>query len=169
MGKWTTADIPDQTGRTAVITGANTGLGYETATALAAKGAHVVLAVRNLEKGTEAARGIEQAITGAGVTVQELDLLRDGHAIVGDRGGAPLLLEDDVAALGPQGHLYRVGEAVQAPLEAATGLFVIRNCLGHCEVFLRIGDGTSLAGCSARDGRLWVCSARAAPCLTGPT
>src|SRR5213592_4978618 len=74
MGKWTTADIPDQTGRTAVITGANTGLGYQTATALAAKGAHVVLAVRNLEKGTEAARGIEQATTGAGVTVQELDL-----------------------------------------------------------------------------------------------
>ena len=51
MSKWTTADIPDQTGRTAVITGANTGLGYETAAALAAKGAHVVLAVRNLDKG----------------------------------------------------------------------------------------------------------------------
>ena len=51
MTKWTTADIPDQTGRTAVITGANTGLGYETAAALAAKGAHVVLAVRNLDKG----------------------------------------------------------------------------------------------------------------------
>ena len=56
MTKWTTADIPDQTGRTAVITGANTGLGYETAAALAAKGAHVVLAVRNLDKGKDAAR-----------------------------------------------------------------------------------------------------------------
>ncbi len=55
MSKWTTADIPDQTGRTAVITGANTGLGYETAAALAAKGAHVVLAVRNLDKGKAAA------------------------------------------------------------------------------------------------------------------
>ena len=55
MAHWTTADIPDQTGRTAVITGANTGLGYETAAALAAKGAHVVLAVRNLEKGRAAA------------------------------------------------------------------------------------------------------------------
>ena len=55
MTKWTTADIPDQTGRTAVITGANTGLGYETAAALAAKGAHVVLAVRNLDKGKAAA------------------------------------------------------------------------------------------------------------------
>ena len=55
MSKWTTANIPDQTGRTAVITGANTGLGYETAAALAAKGAHVVLAVRNLDKGKDAA------------------------------------------------------------------------------------------------------------------
>jgi NAD(P)-dependent dehydrogenase (short-subunit alcohol dehydrogenase family) len=74
MSKWTTADIPDQTGRTAVITGANTGLGYETAAALAAKGAHVVLAVRNLDKGKEAADRITNATPGAGVAVQELDL-----------------------------------------------------------------------------------------------
>ena len=74
MTKWTTADIPDQTGRTAVITGANTGLGYETAAALAAKGAHVVLAVRNLDKGKDAADRITTAIPGASVAVQELDL-----------------------------------------------------------------------------------------------
>jgi len=74
MGKWTTADIPDQTGRVAIITGANTGLGYETAAALAAKGAHVVLAVRNLEKGKEAARRIEQATPDGHVQLQELDL-----------------------------------------------------------------------------------------------
>ena len=74
MTKWTTADIPDQTGRTAVITGANTGLGYETAAALAAKGAHVVLAVRNVEKGKAAADLIARATPGASVAVQELDL-----------------------------------------------------------------------------------------------
>ncbi|HUL98283.1 MAG TPA: SDR family NAD(P)-dependent oxidoreductase [Mycobacterium sp.] len=74
MSKWTTADIPDQTGRTAVITGANTGLGYETAKALAAKGAHVVLAVRNLDKGKDAAEQISTAIPGASVAVQQLDL-----------------------------------------------------------------------------------------------
>jgi NAD(P)-dependent dehydrogenase (short-subunit alcohol dehydrogenase family) len=74
MTKWTAADIPDQTGRVAVVTGANTGLGFETASALAAKGAHVVLAVRNLDKGKEAARRIEQAHSGPDVTLQELDL-----------------------------------------------------------------------------------------------
>ncbi len=74
MSKWTTADIPVQTGRTAVITGANTGLGYETAAALAAKGAHVVLAVRNLDKGKAAADLISARTPGASVALQELDL-----------------------------------------------------------------------------------------------
>jgi NAD(P)-dependent dehydrogenase (short-subunit alcohol dehydrogenase family) len=74
MSKWTSADIPDQTGRVAVITGANTGLGYETAAALAAKGAQVVLAVRNLDKGKDAALRIGQTTPGAKVELQELDL-----------------------------------------------------------------------------------------------
>ena len=74
MTKWTAADIPDQTGRTAVITGANTGLGFETAAALAARGAQVVLAVRNLDKGKDAAAHIAAATPGADVQLQELDL-----------------------------------------------------------------------------------------------
>ena len=74
MAKWTTADIPDLSGRVAVVTGANTGLGYETATALAHRGAHVVLAVRNLDKGKDAASLITRRNTGASVEVQELDL-----------------------------------------------------------------------------------------------
>jgi NAD(P)-dependent dehydrogenase (short-subunit alcohol dehydrogenase family) len=69
MSDWTVADIPDQTGRTAVITGANTGLGFETAKALAAKGAHVVIAVRDTDKGKQAA-----AQLAGQVDVQELDL-----------------------------------------------------------------------------------------------
>ena len=50
--KWTSTDVPSQSGRVAVITGSNTGVGYEAAAVLANKGAHVVLAVRNLDKGT---------------------------------------------------------------------------------------------------------------------
>lgn len=69
MTDWTTADIPDQSGRTAVITGANTGLGFETAKALAEKGAKVVIAVRDTTKGEKAAARIN-----GDVDVQELDL-----------------------------------------------------------------------------------------------
>jgi NAD(P)-dependent dehydrogenase (short-subunit alcohol dehydrogenase family) len=74
MTNWNTADIPDQTGRVAVITGSNTGLGFETAKALAARGASVVLAVRNLDKGKAAATAIAATTAGADVTLQELDL-----------------------------------------------------------------------------------------------
>jgi NAD(P)-dependent dehydrogenase (short-subunit alcohol dehydrogenase family) len=74
MAKWTAADIPDQTGRVAIITGANTGLGYETALALAEHGAHVVLAVRNLDKGKDAAARITAKSPHAEVALQELDL-----------------------------------------------------------------------------------------------
>jgi len=73
-GKWTTGDIPDQSGRVAVVTGANTGLGYHVAAALAQTGAHVVLAVRNLEKGNLALARIVAAHLDADVTLQELDL-----------------------------------------------------------------------------------------------
>src|ERR1700751_6186428 len=48
-GKWSTADVPDQSGRVAIVTGDNTGLGYHTAEVLAQCGAHVVLSVLNLE------------------------------------------------------------------------------------------------------------------------
>jgi NAD(P)-dependent dehydrogenase (short-subunit alcohol dehydrogenase family) len=73
-GKWTTVEIPDQSGRVAVVTGANTGLGYYTAAALAETGAHVVLAVRDLEKGNLALARIVAAYPKADVTLQELDL-----------------------------------------------------------------------------------------------
>lgn len=72
--KWTVADIPDQSGRTAIVTGANSGLGYDTAAALAGAGATVVLAVRNLDKGNEALDRIKRSNPEAAVSVQALDL-----------------------------------------------------------------------------------------------
>ncbi|MGB0963237.1 MAG: SDR family NAD(P)-dependent oxidoreductase, partial [Mycobacterium sp.] len=72
--KWTTADIPDQSGRVAVVTGANSGIGYEAASVLAANGAHVVVAVRDLGKGKQAVDEIARGHPGADLAVQELDL-----------------------------------------------------------------------------------------------
>ena len=71
---WTTADIPDQSGRVAVVTGSNTGLGLETAQALAGAGAEVVMAVRNLDKGEAAKATILDAYPGATIHLQSLDL-----------------------------------------------------------------------------------------------
>ena len=71
---WTAADIPDQAGRTAVVTGANGGLGLETARALAAAGAHVVMAVRNQDKGAQALADIRRGAPDASLEVVGLDL-----------------------------------------------------------------------------------------------
>src|SRR5262245_14271652 len=72
--RWTSGDVPGQQGRLAVVTGANTGLGFETARVLAARGASVVLAVRDADKGKAAAARIATTAPGATVTVQPLDL-----------------------------------------------------------------------------------------------
>jgi NAD(P)-dependent dehydrogenase (short-subunit alcohol dehydrogenase family) len=74
MSPWTAAQIPEQSGRRAIVTGANSGLGRVTARELARKGAHVVLAVRTPAKGEEAAAGIRAAAPGARVEVRTLDL-----------------------------------------------------------------------------------------------
>ena len=72
--RWTAADIPDQSGQVAVVTGANTGLGLETARELARAGATVVLAVRSPEKGRAAIDDILAGQPRADLELQELDL-----------------------------------------------------------------------------------------------
>jgi len=98
--KWTASDIPDQTGRFAVVTGANSGLGLVTARELARAGATVVVACRNTGKGEQAANTIRSAVPGASVEVRELDLadLASVHAfasrLAGERDRIDLLINN---------------------------------------------------------------------------
>ena len=95
--RWTAADTPDQAGRVAVITGASNGIGLEIARVLASRGAHLVLACRDVRKGRAAADRIGAAPPGAGpgsggagADVVELDLssqasVRTAAATIRDR------------------------------------------------------------------------------------
>jgi NAD(P)-dependent dehydrogenase (short-subunit alcohol dehydrogenase family) len=86
---WTAADIPDQTGRTAVVTGANGGLGYETALALAGAGATVVMAARDQAKAADAEARIRDTHPAASVEIVPLDL----GDLASVRGAAEAVLE----------------------------------------------------------------------------
>ncbi|MQY29178.1 oxidoreductase [Nocardia aurantia] len=76
--RWTAAEIPDQRGRSVVVTGANSGLGFETARMLAERGAHVVLACRNPERATAAAEAIRLTAPDAELSSVRLDLADAG-------------------------------------------------------------------------------------------
>ncbi|MEW2359783.1 oxidoreductase [Spirillospora sp. NPDC029432] len=130
MTGWTTDRIPDQHGRTAVVTGANSGLGLVTATELARRGAHVVLAVRDTAAGRRAARRI-----GGDVEVRELDLasldsVRAFAAeLAADRPAIDLLVNNaGVVLLGPRrtsadGFELHLGTNMLGPF-ALTGLLL---------------------------------------------
>jgi protochlorophyllide reductase len=74
MSAWTINDIPDLHGRVALITGANSGLGFVTAQVLAAKGAHVIMACRNPVKAQKAQTEIQSKYPQASLAIAELDL-----------------------------------------------------------------------------------------------
>ena len=94
---WTAADIPDQTGRTAVVTGANGGLGLETARALGAAGAHVVMAVRDQERAEAAVEDILRGAPGASLELVPLDL--GSLASVRDAAERILAAHEQIAVL----------------------------------------------------------------------
>ncbi|GAB4213217.1 MAG: oxidoreductase [Sandaracinaceae bacterium] len=71
---WTEASIPDQSGKTFVVTGGNSGIGYEAAVALARKKAHVILACRSPQRAADALASLKAAAPGASAEVMALDL-----------------------------------------------------------------------------------------------
>ena len=73
--KWTKYDIPDLTGKVIIVTGGNSGLGYESVKALAEKGAEVIMASRSIDKGAKAKAEIDQAHPAAKIIVRQLDLM----------------------------------------------------------------------------------------------
>jgi hypothetical protein len=74
MTKWSTADIPSQEGRVAVVTGANSGIGWHTALELARAGGEVIVTVRSEDKGRSAVEGIRRVLPRARVRAELLDL-----------------------------------------------------------------------------------------------
>ena len=75
ISNWETSNIPNLKGKTALITGANSGLGYYTAKALAEKNAHVIIACRSLEKANQTIKKLKGLINPEGLfTPLELDL-----------------------------------------------------------------------------------------------
>jgi NAD(P)-dependent dehydrogenase (short-subunit alcohol dehydrogenase family) len=91
-GKWTSDDIPDQSGKLAIVTGANSGLGRVTARELARHGAEVVVACRDTRKGEDAAAEIAAVASGPKPRVSELDLssLESVRHFAEEHSGRPL-------------------------------------------------------------------------------
>lgn len=103
MSRWTADEIPDLTGRRAVVTGANSGIGLVQARELAAHGAEVVLAVRDTESGERAAERIRRTGAPGSVSVERLDLAsQDSVREFADRADGPLdLLLNNAGVMTP--------------------------------------------------------------------
>ena len=114
---WTCADIPDQSGRTALITGANSGLGLETARALAQRGAYVVLACRSLAKAEAACQELtaegEGELIPLELNLADLASVRRGAAQVAERCGAIDLLINNAGVMAPPRQLSAQGFELQ--------------------------------------------------------
>jgi NAD(P)-dependent dehydrogenase (short-subunit alcohol dehydrogenase family) len=124
--RWTEADVPDQTGRTAVVTGANAGIGFETARVLAGRGARVILPCRDLAKAEAAANRIAGAFPNAEVHTVRLDL-----ASLGSVREAAAELE---SAYGGIDLVINNGGVMEPPYERTVDGFELTfatNHLGH--------------------------------------
>ncbi|WP_433678244.1 oxidoreductase [Nocardia sp. CA-119907] len=149
MTKWTSAQIPDQTGRTIIVTGANSGLGFETAKELARHGARVIMTVRDRAKGTSALDQLLAEQPKADVEVRPLDLsdLDSVHAFARhiDSVGVPIdVIINNAGVMWPPRTLTKQG----FELQFAT------NHLGHFALNGLLLDRLSESARVGRDARI---------------
>ena len=134
MPHWTTANIPDLTGRLAIVTGANSGTGFETALELARKGAAVVIAARHPGKGEDALRRIRRAVPTAQVRFAALDLADQASVVA---------FADRMLATGrPIDILVNNAGVMALPTREVTGdgfeMQLATNYLGHFALTARL-------------------------------
>lgn len=166
MSRWTFDEIPDLTGRRAVVTGANSGIGLIEARELARHGADVVLAVRNTTAGEEAAQRIRRTGARGAVTVEALDLAsQESVRAFADRFEGPLdLLLNNAGVMTPPrfretadgfelqfgtnhlGHFALTGRLLPHLLEASAPRVTTVSSIAHHR-----GDGGVLEG-NPREG-----------------
>jgi NAD(P)-dependent dehydrogenase (short-subunit alcohol dehydrogenase family) len=168
MNRWTAADIPDLSGRTAVVTGASAGIGLETARVLASRGAEVVLACRNLDRAERAADRIRAQDQRASVATVRLDLaslasVREAAAEI--RAACPRLslLINNAGVMEPPyertedgfeltfatnhlGHFALTGLVLDRLLETPGSRIVTMSSLGHLGGVMNFDDLQSERG-----------------------
>ncbi len=127
MSRWSTADVPEQAGRTALVTGANSGLGFRTATVLAQRGARVLLGSRDAERGRAAAARVRAATGNHDVAELRLDLA-DLGSVRAAAGEARERTGDGIDLL-----INNAGVMATPPRRTADGfeLQIGTNHLGH--------------------------------------
>jgi NAD(P)-dependent dehydrogenase (short-subunit alcohol dehydrogenase family) len=158
---WTSADLPPLTGRTALVTGANSGIGWHTALELARHGAEVTLAVRSTEKGEAAAARIRGEVPAAQVRVEPLDLgsLASTQELAGRWDGPLDMLVNNAGLMAPPryqettdgfelqfgtnhlGHFALTGRLLPALLAARSPRVVTVSSIAH-----RQGKATVVEG-----------------------
>ena len=155
---WTTANIPAQDGRAAIVTGANSGIGYEAALALAQAGAHVTLGCRDRARGEQALARILATKPKGGATLALLDL--------GDLGSVKAFAKDFAAANGRLDLLINNAGVMVPPLGRTADGFELQfgiNHLGHFALTGRVlplieatpgARVVALSSLAARPGRI---------------
>jgi NAD(P)-dependent dehydrogenase (short-subunit alcohol dehydrogenase family) len=155
MSGWTATDMPSLSGRVAIVTGANRGLGLVIATELAAHGARIVLPVRDPAKGEAAADRLRSRVPGATVEVDALDVAdlgsvaRFAQAFGARHARCDLLINNAAAILAPKG---RTKDGFETHI--GTNFFGAFALTGHLLERLEAAPAARVVNCASLAHRL---------------